>query len=326
MSETLKSGVLQLATRLAGSPRWTERLGSSGFTPGDLAAAAGTLESHGALLRLLATFPGLSREDLAADAPGWLAPRGGELSQLHPAWSSGSSGQGPLAVPRFDADITHRLACVMEAAGARGVAPSSLDRGAFLCALPGRPEGRAYLDAAQALPVDRVSLCREGWEGRVRALEASFWNLSPVGLERALDAHRVSPLPRPRAVFSTALHLDDALRTRAEDALGCPVVDLFSTAETGPFAAGCPLGGRAFHVLVQGFAVDADAGGLRVTRLGDSPLPLLNYRVADRAEALAPACPRCGHAGPTLVGLRGRTLSEKGEHSSAPAPLRAPTA
>ena len=326
MNEQVRSGLRQLAQRLEGAPAWRERLAAHGLAAGDLVSLSHGMDTRGALREALASFPGLTRADLSADASAWLAPGEGELAGMFPAWSSGSSGQGPLAVPRFDADVAHRHARTWEAARSRGVDTGALSHGAFLCALHGRPEGRAYLDVERSIPVDRVSLCREGWEDRLRACAPSFWNLSPVGLERALEAHAVQPLPVPRAVFSTALALEEALRVRGEAALGCPVLDLFSTAETGPFAAGCPLGGGAFHVLEGGFVVDADAGGLRVTRLGDSPLPLLNYRVADRATSVAGTCPRCGHGGTTLVGLRGRTLSEKGEHSTAAARPRAPGA
>ncbi|MBM4379531.1 MAG: hypothetical protein FJ086_09565 [Deltaproteobacteria bacterium] len=322
MSEPLKTGLRELALRLAAAPAWRERLASRGFAPGDLLAASEHADTHATAVRLLAPFPGLTRADLAEDASAWLSPRVDELPQLHPAWSSGSSGQGPLAVPRFDADVAHRQARMWEAAAAGGISAEALCRGAFLCALPGRPEGRAWLDVPRSIPVDRISLCRAGWEDRLRACGADFWNLSPVGLAHALQSHEARPLPPPRVVFSTALVLEDALRRRTEDAFGCPVLDLFSTAETGPFAWGCSAGG-AFHVLSGGFLVDVDPEGLRVTRLGDSPLPLLHYRLADHATAALPGCPRCGHAGPTLVGLRGRTRSEKGEHSSAPRPLPA---
>jgi phenylacetate-CoA ligase len=169
--------------------------------------------------------------------------------------------------------------------------------------------------------VQRLSLCRDGWAERLRALAPDLWTLSPAGLALVLRAGEL--LPRPRVVFSTALVLPGELRLDAEARLGCPVVDLFSTAETGPFAAGCEVNGLHFHVLTGGACVLADAGGLRVTRLGDSPLPLLNYRVADAAEALRLQCPACGHAGPTLLHLRGRRLSEKGEHSTAVRPRHA---
>lgn len=320
MSETDRDALAALVTRLEGSGGWRDRLRSAGreakelLAPGDDALPS----------EALADWPGLDRDDLSRDPLPWLSLRTGELEGMHAAWSSGSSGQGALAVPRFDADVDHRFARYREAARARGVDLGTVQRGAFLCALPGRPEPLTWLDAARTVPVQRISLCGDGWEERLRELAAGAWTLSPVGLARVLASR--APLHRPRVVFSTALALPGELRHEAEARLGCPVVDLFSTAETGPFAAGCSVDGGHFHVLTGGVRVRVEAGGLRVTRLGDSPLPLLNYRVRDHADALLTRCPACGHAGPTLANLRGRLLSEKGEHSTAALPLRAPGA
>jgi phenylacetate-coenzyme A ligase PaaK-like adenylate-forming protein len=298
---------------LDGSRGWRDRLGAAGLSARALL---------GRPLEELGDWPGLSREELSRDPLPWLALREGELEGMYAAWSSGSSGQGPLAVPRFDVDGEDRLARFAEAARARGVDLSSARCGAFLCALPGRPEPLTWLGQARTVPVQRLSLLKDGWAERLCALAPDFWTLSPAGLARVLASG--ASVPSPRVVLSTALQLPGELRREAERRLRCPVVDLFSTAETGPFAAGCPADGRHFHVLTGGAFVRVDAGGLRVTRLGDSPLPLLNYLVADRAAGLASACPSCRHSGPTLLGLTGRTLSEKGEHSTAAFLPRAP--
>jgi hypothetical protein len=317
MSDAAPEGLVALVTRMEGSSGWRERLRSAGLEAQQLLLLGeGTLPAEA-----IADWPGLERSDLSRDPLPWLALRTGELEGMHAAWSSGSSGQGALAVPRFDADLEHRFARYREASGARGVELASVRHGAFLCALPGRPEPLTWLDGARTVPVQRVSLCRAGWAERLRELAPDAWTLSPAGLALVLGSKE--PLPRPRVVFSTALVLPGELRREAESHLGCPVVDLFSTAETGPFASGCAVHGGHFHVLTGGARVLVDAHGLRVTRLGDSPLPLLNYRVADVAEALLPRCPACGHEGPTLAHLKGRSLSEKGEHSSAGLPLRA---
>jgi phenylacetate-coenzyme A ligase PaaK-like adenylate-forming protein len=129
--------------------------------------------------------------------------------------------------------------------------------------------------------------------------------------------------PSPQVIFSTALHLPLPLRREAEQRLNCPVIDLYSTAETGPLACACPDSDQNFHIFAPEIDVALDAFGLLVTRHSDAILPLLNYRIQDYAENLAPRCSKCTHIGPTLLGFRGRTVSTKGEHSRAAQALSA---
>src|SRR5207248_2528256 len=52
---------------------------------------------------------------------------------------------------------------------------------------------------------------------------------------------------RPKALISTAMALLPGLARQLEAHFGCPVIDLYSSNETGPIAAGGPDG----HVLLQ---------------------------------------------------------------------------
>jgi phenylacetate-CoA ligase len=101
------------------------------------------------------------------------------------------------------------------------------------------------------------------------------------------------------------MHLSPSLRQRAERALGAPVIDYYSSAETGPIAWECRQHAGRFHVLLPDVWVEAVDGELVVTRLRDSVLPLLRYRMGDAGEVGEEDC-RCGYRGPTIHGLVGR--------------------
>ncbi len=289
MSET---DLHRLADRLGRSPFFLRRLREAALSPWDLQRPAD-----------LEAFPQLSRGDLVEhpfDALGLRAPD--ELDGAVWAWSKGSTGP-PLAVVRTRADLDARWALHRRIAAAHGVDPDELRRGAFLCALPSRPEYRTWADGARTVPVERISLLREGALERLAAARPDFWSLSPAGLRRLLASPRHL---RPRIVFSTALWLSPDLRVAASAALGCPIANVYSMAETGPLAFECPSTAGAFHVLTPEIHLELAQGRLLVTRLTDALLPLLRYRIEDQVSALVEAC-ACGYRGATLVGLAGRS-------------------
>jgi phenylacetate-CoA ligase len=115
---------------------------------------------------------------------------------------------------------------------------------------------------------------------------------------------------RPRALLSTSMALRPAFRRALENHFACPVVDLYSSNETGPIAVFDERAGG--HVLLQPrlFVETLDREGRRVP-LGErgeitvtggfNPcLPLLRYRTGDFAEL------RFGAGEPVLMNLEGR--------------------
>jgi phenylacetate-CoA ligase len=89
-------------------------------------------------------------------------------------------------------------------------------------------------------------------------------------------------------------------------ALGAPVVNYLAATETGPIAWECLVEAGRFHVLHPDVWVEAEGGQLDVTRLRDSPLPLLRYRTGDRGAVEDGVC-ACGVRGRSIVGLEGRS-------------------
>jgi phenylacetate-coenzyme A ligase PaaK-like adenylate-forming protein len=316
-----------LVERVVGSVGWREKLLAVGIHPLELRALVTASEfERGSFLRSL---PELTRGELRENALQFVSWEDSLSDALEWAWSSGSGGQGPLAVPRFPQDQTDRWLLRDRAAARVGIPFGTLQRLAFLCALPGRPEYRRELDALGHRQVERISLSRRTLPEvaeRLREFAADAWTLSPVGLQWLLRASEEFALTPPKILFSTALGLPLALRRQAEDTWGVPVLDVYSSAETGPIALACPESERNFHVLEDQHWVEADAEGLLISRLSDSPLPLLRYRIHDRVTALSPQCPTCRQGTLTLVGFRGRTVSDKGERKDYVAPIAPGTA
>jgi len=164
-----------------------------------------------------------------------------------------------------------------------------------LCALPGAPEYSAHLPLFGEGALHRISVRRPDALARLERVRPFLVTGDPESL-RWLSEH---PVTRPSLIVSSALHLSDELRA----ALPAPVVNLYSTTETGPIAWECGRG--RFHVLLPDVWVESLAGELVVTRLRDGALPLLRYRTGDRGS-VADGCP-CGDPGPTIVGFVGRS-------------------
>jgi phenylacetate-CoA ligase len=102
----------------------------------------------------------------------------------------------------------------------------------------------------------------------------------------------------PRALLSTATALEPAFARELAARWRCPVIDVYSTTETGPIAGSVPDGG-GLRILSDDLYVEVvDARGLPVplgTRGevtvtgGRNPyVPLLRYRTGDTARLVAP--------------------------------------
>lgn len=97
---------------------------------------------------------------------------------------------------------------------------------------------------------------------------------------------------RPRALLSTAMTLLSGLRRKIEERFNCPVLDIYSTNESGPIAAGDGEG----HILLQhrlyveildrdgGQCPAGERGEITLTGGFNPYLPLLRYRTGDHAS------------------------------------------
>jgi phenylacetate-CoA ligase len=137
------------------------------------------------------------------------------------------------------------------------------------------------------------------------ALEALLQHASPDEFKRAGLA-MLLPISEP---------LDPEIRARFAE-VGVPVRENYSCEEVGPIAFECDRCVGHFHVATsnvivetmgeEGLAVDgAPVGNVLLTHLHSYATPFIRYEVGDLAS-LSERCP-CGHDGPTLSNIVGRT-------------------
>lgn len=120
-----------------------------------------------------------------------------------------------------------------------------------------------------------------------------------------------------KGIISTAEHLSEQARSRAERVFGCPVVRRYATLETGILAHECPEG-RKYHVnegryRIEFLKVDSDEAALPgevarivVTDLHSYAMPLIRYDIGDLAVVDDQPC-SCGRQGRIIKELMGRT-------------------
>lgn len=116
-----------------------------------------------------------------------------------------------------------------------------------------------------------------------------------------------------KTVITTAEALSGPQRSLLEDVLCAPVQNEYGCGEVGPIAYECPEGRlhtMSTNLLVEIIAEDGrraepgESGEVVVTDLNNHAMPLVRYRVGDRAVR-GEACP-CGRGFPVLEEITGR--------------------
>lgn len=174
----------------------------------------------------------------------------------------------------------------------------------------------------------------------------STTDLSPERLDRAAEAVLSGRFPilltYPSAAFQLARHIarrrpdmKPALpyvkvggeplfpfqREAIERWLGRRVVNFYGASEVGPIAAECPAG--ALHVCTENVHLEilqgqdpappGTDGDVVLTPLTNPLMPLVRYRIGDRAKLVEKHCP-CGSARPVLKDVRanaGQTMQSR---------------
>ncbi len=123
-------------------------------------------------------------------------------------------------------------------------------------------------------------------------------------------------IPRPRSIVSSASTLTQEMRARIEAVFQAPVFDRYGGREAGAIAAECSqhagmhVAGEAVHVEIlrdDGTQVAVgEEGDVLVTCLRNYTMPLIRYRVGDRAIRGEDSCP-CGRPYPLIARIIGRS-------------------
>ncbi len=154
---------------------------------------------------------------------------------------------------------------------------------------------------------------------RVRALHPPILT-GYAGAIEALADHVMTTgaeVPRPRAVFCTAMEVTDRCLLLAERAFLAPAVDVYVTNEFGVIAWSCPQRRDLLHLNDDAFVIevvgpdgrtvpDGTLGELVVTSLGLTSMPLIRYAMGDMAARVSDQC-GCGRGLGLLTRVHGRT-------------------
>jgi len=262
--------------------------------------------------------PTMSREDLAV-RPEDVVPVDADLSRLIVYDTSGTTGHA-LVVPSHPRVMAQHHALVEFALDRHGLKPAfGPDMVACInvCAQVYTVLFANVFTVWDQAGFAKVNLSERDWS--VSAARRFFPDLAPFFLTGDpvgfAEMMRWGIAVKPAALLSTAVSLSPGLAAKLEENYGGPVIDWYSTTETGPLAYSCRAG-RGLHLLAPDVYVeiiDTDGypkapggrGELAVTAGRNPYLPLLRYRTGDFARLELGPCP-CGDPAPRLVELEGR--------------------
>ncbi|QFY89415.1 AMP-binding protein [Magnetovirga frankeli] len=251
-----------------------------------------------ALRRDWTQIPTSCREDIASRIE-QLLPQEAELERLIVYETSGTSSGHALDVPNHPAAVALNHPLLEFALAQHGVRPK-LDAQHVACINLGS-EARtvtfanvfaAWGNAGFAkVNLHPASWGREQAQGFFADLRPEFLTGDPLSLATYADWGLDY---RPKAMISTASCLSSGLKQRLQSRYGCPVIDFYSSTETGPIAYAGP-DDAGFSQLppdiylelldAEGYPVAAGELGEICISGGRNPyLPLLRYRTGDYAR------------------------------------------
>ena len=265
-------------------------------------------------------LPTTSREDIVRRLED-LVPRDADLEDAIVYSTSGTTGH-PVVVPSHPGTMVKNLAHLELLARLHG-APLSPTRG--------EP---AVLNISAQQHTYVFATTMSGWNGAVFAklnLSAHDWAGGGASRHRfcadfapqmiASEPVTMAEMLRlelpvsPRLLVSSAVNLTAAHAARVAEGLGCAVVDLYSSTETGPIAASVP-GVRGHVVLLPDVFVEAldedgervpdgERGELTITGGRNPFMPLVRYRIGDYGKLATVTLPD-GRRARVIEGLEGR--------------------
>lgn len=204
-----------------------------------------------------------------------------------------------------------------------------LRRGQFtgrLIVPPGKPQGASngrfwrYDWANQALMLSTVHLSPAAipqYVDALRRFRPAYISGYPSAI--ALLAQHILRFPQDAiplvAVLTSAETLQRSQRQAIEQAFSCHVFDQYGQTEMQSFWFECRYGNMHAHPLFGVTEIlrpngqpclPEETGDVVLTGLINRAMPLLRYRVGDRAAWSARSCCPCGHSMPIIAGLEGR--------------------
>lgn len=258
-------------------------------------------------------YPVIDKRDLL-NGRATLYPRAGKRRPWWPAGKTSGTSGTPLEVFRSIDAVMWEEAFHLQAwhwAGYRHGAPQAVLRGDQVCAPAQRQAPYWHLDPfGKQLFVSTRHLSAGTAQAILDAIAAS----APVILraypsacyDLAQHAERAGHALRLQAVVTSSEPLYPLQREHIERAFGCPVFDTYGMAERAAFAAQCEAGYYHLHpeyawveILDEDNQPTSDFGNIVGTTLHNHVMPLLRYRLSDRARWVPGDCP-CGRHTPRI--------------------------
>ena len=243
-----------------------------------------------------AHIPTMCREDIAT-RPEDIVPRGESLDRLIVYDTSGTTGHA-LVVPHHPRAVALNHALAEYALFKHGIEPNFSANDVACLNICAQRKTHVFCNVFTVwneAGFAKINLNPKDWAGGKKAARTFIKDMSPL----FVTADPVSlvetmkweiPL-RPALIISTALSLAEELKAQLEDYFCCPIVDWYSTTETGPIAYSI-AGKRGLFFLAPDLYVEivneegvplppGDVGEITVTGGRNPYLPLLRYRTGD---------------------------------------------
>lgn len=242
----------------------------------------------------------MTREDIVTRIH-HLTPLDADLSRLIVYETNGTSTGHALDVPNHPAAVAMNHPLLELALARHGVLPEFNER-RVACVNIGAEAGTVMFPNVFAVwgnaGFAKVNINEQVWTARragdfLADLQPQFLTGDPVAFS---EMARWGIDYRPRAMISTATSLSPQLQDQLRERYQCPVIDFYSTTETGPIAStaadgeGLALIAPDLHVEIldeEGFPLPPGELGEITVSGGRNPyLPLLRYRTGDFARLL----------------------------------------
>jgi phenylacetate-CoA ligase len=269
----------------------------------------------------LSRFPMLTKAEVRQQGTA-LVSRGFRVESLMQAKTGGSTGR-PLEVY-----MTEAVSEARNAVGRRHLRWSGWEVGDPVARVWGNPayaealrdrlrewllEPVIYLDTMAVTP-DSVRAFARDW-ARMRPTLLTGHAHSVYVLAKVVDAHRITGI-EPTGIITSSMMLVEHERKTIERVFGRRVFDLYGCEEVGLIGSECERH-DGMHLNVEQQVVEllrdsgapagpGEAGHIVVTDLLNQAMPLIRYRMEDRADVRARPCP-CGRGLPAIGRIVGRT-------------------
>lgn len=268
-----------------------------------------------------ASIPPMTREDVAL-RPQDILPGDADISRLIVYDTSGATGHA-MVVPQHPRSMATHLVMMEFVLSRHGVFPrfdaetvACMDIGARVKTVVFANVFSVWNQGGFA----KINLSIREWASAGSAREfisgmaPAFFTGDPVGYTQMI---KWGVEAAPLAMVSCAMKLSAALKDELEKRYRCPVIDTYSTTETGPVGYSAPdgLGMSVLPHDVYVEAVDAsgfpvapgEMGELTITGGRNPYLPLLRYRTGDYGRIISPP-PNSADTAPRIVDFEGRRI------------------